>query len=300
MKMVRWLQVSLFVTLLVSLPVFFTPAANAVTIHTLLIIDGAASNFEQHEASKKAMRKLLRDIKNQLGCYVEVSMLNTNNLTDPDDPSSPEDPSKLASSDNVLKWVSELRPDDDDVVWVYYSGHGGADHETRNFHIVLGRNELLHRNRLVDKMDELDARLKILMTDACHYGSWSFPTPIYRPHPNLFRNLLLEHKGFFNVMGAVTGEFAGGYYRGGFLGGGWFTRGFIHVMLNFNRLSIDLNGDGFISWEEVFVKTREETNKAFQAEKDDLDSYWKEELERIGQTGQNPVHLGELPKRIDR
>ena len=283
----------LFLVLMVLLSVVsvFTPAADAVTIHTLLIIDGAALNGEQHEAAKKAMRRLLRQIKFELGCVVEVSVLNTNNLVDPDNPASGWDPSKLASSDNVLKWVSTLRPAADDVVWVYYSGHGGVHSGTDNFYVSLSGGKF-DRNPLARRIEGLPCRLKILMTDACSYSG----EPVVSNSPpdlNPFRNLFLEHKGFFNVVGAAKGELAGGSDLGG-----WFTRGFMSVMLGVNHLKVDLNRDGFISWKEVLVKTQEETNKIFHAEKDLLDDYWKDELAKIGQTGQNPVHFGELPKRI--
>ena len=287
MQIIRKLHLLSVLAILLGAGVFFTPAANAVTIHTLLIIDGAASNFEQHEASKKAMGRLLKQIRRDLQCNVQISHFNTD--VNPND----SVPSKYASSDNILDWISQLRPNSDDIVWVYYSGHGGVHSGTDNFYLSLLGGKF-DRNRFARRIEALPCRLKILMTDACSYSG----DPVVGNSPpdlNPFRNLFLEHKGFFNVVGAAKGELAGGSPLGG-----WFTRGFMRVMLGINYLKVDLNGDGFISWKEVLVKTREETNKAFQAEKDRLEQYWKDELERINQTGQNPVHLGELPKRIDR
>ena len=197
MKMVRWLQVSLFVTLLVSLSVFFTPAANAVTIHTLLVIDGGnPRNFDQHEAAKDSMRLLLRQIKRTLRCPVQISELNT-----------ADSGSSYASSDNILKWVTEVRVDRDDVVWVYFSGHGGVHSGTDDFYLSL-QGEDLDRNRLAAKIERLPCRLKILTTDACSYSGDPVVAPSY-PGLKAFRQLFYEHKGFFNVVGAAKNELAG-------------------------------------------------------------------------------------------
>ena len=279
MKMVRWLHVSLFVILLVSLFVFFTPAANAVAIHTLLVIDGGnPRNFDQHEASKASMRLLLKQIKKTLRCSVQISELNT-----------ADSGSSYASSDNILKWMTEVRVDRDDVVWVYFSGHGGVHRGTDNFYLSL-QGENVDRNWLAQKIESLPCRLKILTTDACSYSG---DPVISNSSPGLkaFRQLFYKHNGFFNVVGAAKNELAGGS-----LNGGWFTRGFMTAMLAVQ--DADLDNNRFISWAEILKKTRRETDKIFQQKKDSLSDAWKAELQRIGQTGQHPTALSPLPDRI--
>ena len=282
MKTMRSLYLLWVLAALLGVGLFFTPPADAVKIHALLIIQDDASNYEQHEASGEAMGKLIRKVGTTLGCSVEQTRLNT----DPD----PDDASKYASSANVLKWVSELRPNNDDIVWVYYSGHGGV--KSDHFTIVLGGNESFHRNRLVDRMDELGCRLKILMTDSCSYSG----EPVTYVNPSdldAYRHLFLEHKGFFNVTAASKGEIAGGSQSGG-----WFTRGIFRIIDHPGR--IDLDADDFITWEEVFKEISRVTNELFEESKSELSEYWKSEIERIGQKGQNPIFFGDLPKRISQ
>ena len=229
MKLTKKLTALILMGIVLGISGVFTPAADAVKIHTLLIIDdGAPHNYLQQEAAKKAMTRLLRQIKNELGCVVEISVLNTDNFT-PN--SGGEDPSILASSANVLKWISELRPDVDDVVWVYYSGNGGMTGDG-NLALKLQDERWFHRNRIVDKIDVLRCRLKIFMSDVdsysgqpVRYGNPSDLSVSVLGHARLpvaLRHLFVEHEGFLNLTAATEGEFSLGDTTGGV-----FTKAFV-------------------------------------------------------------------------
>ena len=300
MKITSRLSLLVVFIVLLSGVTVSTPTADGVTIHTLLIIDDAAPNFRVHEKSKSRMSKLLVSIRYELRCPVNVSV-NTNNLSDPNDPSSPLDSSKLASSANVLKWVSELNPDADDVVWVYYSGPGGVDARTGNFYLFLA-GEKFSRNRLVEAMDALPCRLKILMTDPCEYGGErSVPlVPIPSHSDALYKHLFYEHEGFFNVTAATKGEYALSNQLGGV-----FT---FAVSETIRKIGYnypldgdgDLDGDGFVSWEEVFKEIHRRTNEEYEMIFPLLNYDFTRRIKEIGQKGQNPVFFGDLPKRIVR
>ena len=279
MKGLRELHLLLVLALFMGGAVIFTPAADAVTIHVLLVIDGGSPrNFDQHEASKDSIKLLLRQIKKTLKCPVQISELNT-----------ADSGSAFASNDNILKWITEVRVEKDDVVWVYFSGHGGVHSGTDDFYLSLP-GEDADRNRLAQKINGLSCRLKILTTDACSYSG----DPVINPSPpgqKAYRDLFYEHKGFFNVVAAAKGELAGGSPEGG-----WFTQGFIEALLAVQDADLDANG--FISWSEILKKTRRETDKIFQREKHRFSSDRKEELQKIGQTGQHPTALSPLPQRV--
>lgn len=279
MKMMRNLHLLCVLLVLLASTVVFTATADAVTIHVLLVIDGGnPRNFDQHEASKDSIKLLLGQIKRTLKCSVQISELNT-----------ADSGSAFASNDNILKWITEVRVDTDDVVWVYFSGHGGVHSGTDDFYLSLP-GEDVDRNRLAQKINGLSCRLKILTTDACSYSG----DPVVNPSPpglKAYRDLFYKHKGFFNVVAAAKGELAGGSP-----GGGWFTRGFMTALLAVQ--DADLNTDGFISWSEILKKTQRETDKLFQQEKHRFSSKWKKKMQDIGQTGQHPTALSPLPQRV--
>ena len=308
MKVTKGLHLSVVLALLLGAALVFTPAADAVTIHTLLIIDGAAWDSEEHETSKKAMRRFLKQIESGLGCVVEVSVLNTNNLRDPDDPSSPADPSKLASSDNVLKWVSALRPAADDVVFVYFSGHGRADKEEGVYrHFLRLQDKSLYRKEIAKAIEALNCRLKMLITDTDSIGppilvrqtiDSTIKSTQHRSvssNPRILGHLFLLHEGFLNLKSCSWGQGS----LGSALRGGFFTVSLMEAIIDFDPRA-DVNGDSFVSWEEVFELTKQYLNALYQEESVNFSPDLKEMLQRIGQTTQIPQALNFPIRMLNR
>ena len=284
MKVTKRLHLFVVLTVLLGAAVVFTPAAvNAQTIYVLLIIDdGNPSNAPQHNASKNKMERVFRDIKNAAGIPYELAELKSN--VDEDSP-------EWMSRDNILKWTREVNADRDDVVFVYFSGHGGAHRDTKELYLTLPGGKF-DRKVLSDAIDGIPCRLKILLTDACSFG-----VPITLPYINTLKkayaNLFLEHKGFLNVAAAVEGEYALGNTDGGI-----FTRAFVDTMLFVDKLG----DDGFVSWEEVFEETKKDMHIYFETflASPTMPESIRDALTEIGQQSQRPKYFGELPQRFHR
>ena len=111
MKMVRWLQVSLFITLLMSLSVFFIPDATAQEVHALLVVrDDEADIGVSVDIDRQRIEALLLDIENKNVCRVNKRVLKGSE--------------GMATADRMKRWIKSVRPANNDVIFVYYSGHG--------------------------------------------------------------------------------------------------------------------------------------------------------------------------------
>ena len=262
----------------------FTPFVDAQTIYALLLIDdGNPKNFQQHKTSHTRMRNLLNKIENTLGIAVETKVLQTSgrSRTSPDFP----------TLKNIGKWIDTVNVDANDVVFIYASSHGGANRQTRELYLSFSGVKV-ERPTVTEALDALQCRLKLLVTDACNYGVEITQSYVNPGLPVAYRHLFLEHRGFLNLASATEGEYAGGDDKGG-----WFTVAFVEVLEAANNY--DTNGDAFVSWEEIFVGVKQETEKIFDVRKHDLPANWKKIIEDAGQESQRPKYFGDLPQRED-
>ena len=274
-------------------------SANAHTLHALLIIDDGVLIEEANKSSGTKMEKLLRGIQSETDLSIHISRLNTDFV----DPESPE----VASAENILKWIKNVQIGRNDVVLVYFVGHGGAEKYTRDLFCLL-LNERFFRNRLVSAISGLECRLKILITDTDSYDGMPVNEPMHTSNPSDstrvndthvsldanvgYNHLFLQHEGFLNLTAATEGEFSCSRVTIG----SFFTHAFVAAV----STCPDSDGDGFVSWQEVFTLTRQKTMALFEEIKSDLTKSTKEEMEAIGQKSQRPKYYGELPKRIMR
>ena len=268
------------------------PDDGTPTIHALLFTGnlGDPSLGLPTRNDINEMKWFLRDeVKESIKCTLNLDIWSTN--TEP-----PIDSKKL------LAWIDTLQVQDDDIVFVYYAGHGGADPETREHYLALSGDDHLPRKQLTEALNALPCRLKILLTDSDSTippdrGS-SSPTATETPEDTpgdeidargtnptpflwhvTFRQLFLQHEGFLNLTAATEGENA---YIAPIQEGGFFTTAFLSAI----RCYADGNEDGFVSWEEVFHVTRSRTIAAFEV------------FEVFKGKTQRPKYYGELPKRI--
>ena len=299
MKTTRWIPPWIvLVVLLIGATAVFVPAAIAQNIYLLMVIDNGNPKIGiQHERDKANIETL---IKNSLTLMLENEK-----------PSSKVAITELLSNDrqatreNILGWLDNVKPNTDSVVFVYFSGGGGTDKDgTKEHYLLIQRNEKLYRKEVVTAMAALNCRLKILITEADSVGP-----PITKPMDltttnqptddstsatitvtNALRHLFLQHEGFLNLTAATEGERSFGHNNEG----GWFTTSLVDTIFE----PPDLNGDAFVSWEEIFKGTRRLTVERFEISMN-ASPRLKDYLTRIGQTTQRPNYYGELPKRIE-
>ena len=283
MKVIK--RFSVFIVLIIVLlssEVVFTPTATAAkpTIHALLVImDGDPANFKQYQQSARWIRQLLRAVENKDVCELNLTTLRSNSNNRKEWP----------NPQRILTWVRELTPASNDVIFIYYCGHGARNPqapEGGTYFDLTGAK--LYRKDLVDTLKTSEAwgsRLKILITDTCGVDS-SIKIPMgflgtsaavdYKAG-KVYRQLFVEHTGFLHVTSATENE----YSWGDSTNGGWFTNSLVR--------SINSHPDStrrFVGWNEVFADAQEKV-------KEFLEQYWR----IVGTRIQHPRHYGEFPQR---
>ncbi|MDF1858655.1 MAG: YARHG domain-containing protein [Verrucomicrobiales bacterium] len=149
-----------------------------------------------------------------------------------------------ATADNVMKRFEEFSREvsPDDTVYIHYSGHGVIPDPTANEQFLQFCDlEARSRAEWAGKIENLPARLKILITDCCS----SYPVRELAEGPeevnpwNSFYYLFRLHEGFVNITAASPGQDAFGTERGGFL-------------------TVNLASDmqRYKSWDKVFQRTQ--------------------------------------------
>ena len=210
--------------------------------------------------------------------------------------SSSENKQESPSLTRIQKWFQKLDTNWHDIIFVYYTGLGQADPQSRQLYFNLNGRKV-YRKEIVKSIEESKARLKILITDTDSSGpSVTDATSISKfdiPGSSLsrtdtFRHLFLEHQGFLNLTAATEGEFALGDSRMG----SYFTNVLVKIISDFR----DLNGDNFASWEEVFKITRQRTMDIF--DQSAVSVFLARDMKMRGVKSQRPKYYGELPRRF--
>lgn len=235
--------------LLVFLPSFMVcvMSADAQTVHALLIIMDADPNIGNNvKVDRQRVKQLLDAVHNELVEVKIMTLLSSENT---------------ATRGGVLQWVRNINVATDDIVFIYYAGHGGMNPKGETFLVTEGK--WLFRSELVNAIEQVKShRLTLLITDCCSSLVQTKVEPtlqssrsMTRLPQHVLRNLFLEHKGFLHVTAATEGQ----YGWSNIATGGWFTRNFIEALDN----NPDENRDQFLSWKEVFETARQNTERTF-------------------------------------
>ena len=279
MKVVRWLHPFVVLTIVLSSVVVFAPIADAQTIHALLVfMEADPSIGAMVSINKTNIEHLLKQIQDEGVCRVKQTVLSSRNPGE-------------TTRDRIRQWLRDVRPSENDVIFIYYSGHGGMTRAGETFLATEG--VAYYRKVLVEDVEEAKTcRLKILITDACSSSGPEKTQPNLNPPPlkSALINLFVEHKGFLHITAATEGQF-------GFIDsdrGGWFTFSLITAILTDRP---DADDDNFLSWEEVFERTRYQTMDLFKRIYPHFPPHLKEQVDAINMTTQEPKYYGELPKR---
>lgn len=206
---------TVLIIVLLSSIVVFTPAATAAkpTIHALLVImDGDPANFKQYQQSSRWIRQLLQAVKNNDVCELKLTSLRSNSNNHEEWP----------NPQRILTWIRQLTPGPNDVIFIYYCGHGARNlqaPEGGTYFDLTGVK--LYRKKLVDTLKASQAwesRLKILITDTCSVDSsvkvltesLGTSAAVDYNAGRVYRQLFVEHEGFLHITSATENEYSWG------------------------------------------------------------------------------------------
>ncbi len=163
-----------------------------------------------------------------------------------------------ATKANIKMALQNLQVGNDDVVMVYFSGHGGM--QDRKTFLMTADEKDLWRNELETWLKPKTARLKILMTDACsndidglsatrsfNRGNQETESGAY---DQIYKDLFLKYQGFMHLSASTEGEYA--WSNDNF--GGFFTYYFVKEGL-IKKPTND--------WQVIFKNAKDKTSQMF-------------------------------------
>ncbi|MBN1411348.1 MAG: caspase family protein [Spirochaetales bacterium] len=178
---------------------------------------------------------------------------------------------------NILNAIKNAKVGKDDVLMVYYSGHGAVTGRGERHMIFPCVGQPVYRDELDAAIKKKNTRLAMLITDACSSSIDGFKVPPSRSRAstrNATKNLkeLFACQGYLSLTAASELEMAMGPDSGGF-----FTTAFIKDVLISNPPA---------TWKEVLTRTQ----KLVMSIYDELPGKVKAQNKEIsGQTTQRPM-----------
>jgi len=165
---------------------------------------------------------------------------------------------KEATTENIKRELKRNSADSDDVLFFYYSGHGGMT-GGQTFLWPCDEKDIF-RSEIQELVNSRPARFKLIITDAC---SSSIDSVGYKNIQNYmgsvanvevydeyYRSLFLGYEGLLDYTAATEGEYAWYNYLGGF-----FTISLVEEILLQNPS---------MKWEDVIKASREKTEEKFK------------------------------------
>lgn len=272
------MQLTILTLFCLGISILIVPSADAQTVHALLIIMDADPSIGP--ATKVDQYKVDRMLTSVSRVYPvkKTVYLSSRNAT---------------RGRAVLDWIQSVQPALDDVVFVYYAGHGGMESNTyRETYLNLTDGEL-YRYKLADAMERVNCRLKMLITDACSNAprplivasSYAVET-VSKSH---IKNLFGQHKGFLHLSAASEGQYSWSHLELG----SFFSIALMELISDIS----DADRDGFVAWQEVFELTRDVTEELFKQHYPHFPQSMQEDMLRRGIKSQTPKAYS-LPQRM--
>lgn len=254
--------------------------ASSQTVHALLVImDADPSLGAAMEANQENVENLLTTIEHETDFRLEKRVLLSSH--------------NEATKNYVMTWLEEIKSGDNDVVFVYFSGFGGATPQTekeQDAFVYLQDGEFRQSDFAQKVQDVSNAQLKILITDRCKglLKSTQIPnldeTSIFSKQAKI-RHLFMEHAGFLHLSSASVGEYGWVDEQTG----GLFTDTLLYAINHLSGSDMDINGDRFIAWQEIFAVIQQTTVDRFQRAYPTLSESLKERLREQGSASQTPT-----------
>ena len=273
------IRLTILTLFLLGISIFIVPSVDARTVHALLIIMDADPKIgSAMKVDQQKVERLLTSV-NRVYPVKKTIYLSSRYET---------------RKGKVLDWVENKkdRLNHEDVMLVYYGGHGGmVSNNYRETYLQLTGGKL-YRSELAGVIESVDCRLKMLITDACS----SAPRPpiamsfaVETVSKRYIKDLFGWHEGFLHVNGATEGEYGWCHTELG----SFFTISLIALISDIS----DADRDGFVGWEEVFALAEKDTQTLFDQAYPHFSSSRKSDLRARRITSQTPKAYS-LPKRM--
>ena len=273
------IQLTILTLFLLAISISIVSPAEAQTVHALLIIMDADSSIGP--AMKVDQYKVERMLTSVSRVYTvkKTVYLSSRNAT---------------RGQAVIDWIEGVKPAHNDVVFVYYAGHGGMESNTYRETFLNLTDGKLFRYELVDALEKVECRLKMLITDACSNAPrLPIVTSSYAVETvpkSYIRDLFGQHEGFLHLNAASEGQYSWSHLKLG----SFFTIALMKLISD-HDIS-DTDRDGFVAWQEVFELTKNVTEELFERVYPLLPNSIKEDMQKRGIKSQTPRAYS-LPKR---
>ena len=240
----------LFVPLFFLLPMFLTAREAKPTFHALIVCDMDSKDIQRgSRADMVRMKKSLLAISHQLEISPKVAILQGKQFT----------------TKNVTQWLRSLPSHSNDIVFFYYSGHGGrvaSRHDSWPFMIFPTKNDPKHADALMGKevyryLQQKHPRLSVIMFDSCNNSVQTknaaslsqamVPVLSKKTYLPGLATLFLKTRGIITSCAASPGETAATTVQGN-VTGGVFTTGFLYSLMYYATNSS-------VSWKDIFSGT---------------------------------------------
>jgi hypothetical protein len=165
---------------------------------------------------------------------------------------------KKCSGYHLKRWIKHQRISENDLVLLYYSGHGNKDPLGGPWPVLSLRDDSLHSDGLVDSIRSLPCRFSMVVLDCCNGDGTGVRSahdhymPIIKDNKSWhgFKPLFLHFKGFIAVSAATRYEPAccAGEEEDK-IWGGFLTTGILKGLKEFGQ-----NSDA--TWDQVLNKAK--------------------------------------------
>ena len=239
-------------------------------VHALLILLGDDATIQPSVAKNEiTMRKVIAAVSEHCevqmtvmkseatltGTVTELTLFDKNVQTQK---SMERQSHGIITPKEVSQWIQNLSPNPEDIILIYYSGHGGMDDFGTHFLSFSSVDTVpVSRDKIRERLVAKPGRLKLLITDTCSNNinvptdaHVNFAAEIEAKRYNT-KDLFFRHGGLVDITAAGPGEWAWGNSAIG----GYFTYAL-------SESFAPTSGD-FLSWEEVFEATRQKTKERF-------------------------------------